>query len=216
MMIIGGKKKRISISLWHWMFLVNARNCNSVQWQTQFILHRSLSHNLNFLPLQPLQNFCLGLHWPSAIWKLFRWSQCSRTLTLRPGKGPRSVKTCCFREPSKAPPWQGCRTWLVQEQAPSPRNRQRVRDPFGKNTPVEGNGKFICVHSQWGAVQPLLLLCITHPGSDHRQGTNWIVKSQKLSQPVRFWVSGEHSVQRVSSAPLKLCWWLINLDIQQW
>lgn len=52
MMIIGGGKRRINISLWHGMFLGNARDCNSVQWQ--FIVHRSLSHNHNFLPLQPL------------------------------------------------------------------------------------------------------------------------------------------------------------------
>lgn len=170
------------------MFPVNARNCNSVQWQTQLILHRSLSHTLNFLPLQPL------------IYKISVWvctgplqsGSCSgghsaAEHNLRPGKSPQSVKTCCFREPSKVPPQQGCHTWLVQEQAPSLRNRQRVHDSFDKNTPVERNGQFICIHSQWGAVQPLLLLCITHPGSDHRQGTNWIIKSQKLSQPVHFW-----------------------------
>lgn len=102
-----------------------------------YCLQKSFSQSQFFTsPAFNYQNFCQGFHWPSASWKLFRGSHCSREPEHWPWDLGKVLRV------SKAPPQQGCCAWLVQEQAPSPRNRQRVHDPFGKGTPVGRNGKF--------------------------------------------------------------------------
>lgn len=173
------------------MVLANARNGNSVQRQTQLIVHRKLSHNHNFFTSLAfiLQDFCLGLLWPSAIWKLKSQPQCSRepeTPAPRPGKVPHCLpKPAASEIPANPSPSQGCSAWLVGEQALSLRPRQILSDPFGTNPPLRGmKSSFVFTYTEW-LVQLRLLPYITYTGSDRRQGRKWVVKSQKFSLPVQ-------------------------------
>lgn len=162
------KRKRINISLQHWLFLANARNGNSVQWQTQHIVHRRPSHNrlffftsLDFI-LKTSAWVCSGPVQSGSWTASHSAAESLSRQTPTPGKVP-----CCLPKPaaSEMPanpsPSQGCSAWLVGEQALSLRNRQIFSDPFGMNTPVEGNEKFICIHIHW-AVCPATPPAVYH------------------------------------------------------
>lgn len=177
------------------MVLANAKNGNRVQWWTQLIVHRKLSHNCNFFYLFSLYFrrflpwFALALcNLEAAAVSLRHQSWClGKFLTVCQNLLLRRPQQTLLHQRAALPGW-----WVGKHQAWDTGKYLAIL--LAQTLLLRGmKSSFVFTYTEWFVQLPLLLY-ITYTGSDRRQGRKRVVKSQKFSQPVRIWISGEHSI----------------------